>query len=269
MMAERNLPPQRAVFVSDLHLGSRDSQAGLLARFLEGLRTEKLYLVGDVFDFWKLNKGWRWGAAESRVVRAVFDLAARGVEIIYLPGNHDEATLPLAGTQFGPIKILRECVHETADGRRFLVLHGDAFDGIVCYGGWRTRLGEWAYAALLAFNTQINTLRMRKGHGYWSLAGAVKSKVARARAFIDRFERAVAAEAQSRGVDGVICGHIHVPTMREINGLLYINDGDWVESCSALVEDPNGQMQVIFPFAAETRASPASDRIAAPTKAIA
>jgi UDP-2,3-diacylglucosamine pyrophosphatase LpxH len=235
----------RTVFISDVHLGTRGCQAALLLDFLQQVRCEKLYLIGDIIDGWKLKSGWRWPQAHTDVVQQVLSMAQSGVEVVYVPGNHDDRLRDFCGVHFGGVVVARDTVHEAADGKRYLVTHGDEFDGIVTHAKWLAFLGDYAYRALLSVNTRWNALRRRLGMGYWSLSAYVKLKVKNAVQFIDDFETAVSDEARRRGVDGVICGHIHHAEMREIHGVLYINDGDWVESCTAAVERQDGCMELI------------------------
>ena len=235
----------RTAFISDLHLGSRGCQADILLDFIRALDCETLYLVGDIVDGWKLRRGWRWPQSHSDVVQKLLRLARKGVRVVYIPGNHDDRLRDFCGVHFGGVVVARDAVHEAADGRRYLVTHGDEFDGIVNQAKWLAYLGDRAYAALIRLNTRWNAFRRRLGLGYWSLSAFLKAKVKNAVQFIDDYERAVADEARRRGVDGVICGHIHHAEMREIDGVLYINDGDWVESCTAVVEHHDGRLEII------------------------
>ncbi len=235
----------RSIFISDVHLGFRGCQAALLLDFLQSTRCKDLYLVGDIIDLWQMRRGVYWPEAHNAVVRAVLDLARNGTRIIFCPGNHDELIRAHLGTEFGNIVIRDEAVHETADGRRFLVLHGDRFDSVVQCGPWLARLGSDIYGYLLALNGVVNRVRRRLGLNYWSLAGYLKHRVKNAVSYIASFERAVAEEARRRGLDGMICGHIHHAEVRTLNGVLYCNCGDWVESCTALVEHHDGQLEVL------------------------
>jgi UDP-2,3-diacylglucosamine pyrophosphatase LpxH len=247
--------PQRAyrtVFISDVHLGTRGCQAELLLDFIRHVECDTLYLVGDIIDGWKLRSGWYWPQAHNDVVQKILRLARKGVNVIYVPGNHDDRVRDFCGTHFGGVVVARDAIHETADGRRFLVVHGDEFDGIVAQARWLAFLGDWAYRTVLGLNTWFNLARRRMGFGYWSLSAYLKGKVKNAVAFVDAFEHALADEARRRGVDGVICGHIHKAEMRDIDGIAYINDGDWVESCTALVEHPDGRLEILD-WAAERR----------------
>jgi len=239
------LPAFRAVFISDVHLGTRGCQAELLLDFIRHLECDALYLVGDIIDGWKLRSGWYWPQAHNDVVQKVLRMARKGVTVIYVPGNHDEVARDYCGVHFGGVVIARDAIHETIDGRRFLVTHGDEFDGVVQHAKWLAFLGDWSYRTVLMLNTWFNLIRRRLGFGYWSLSAYLKVKVKNALQFIENFETAVADEARRRGVDGVICGHIHKAEMRDIQGVTYINDGDWVESCTALVEHLDGRLEIL------------------------
>ena len=235
----------RSVFISDVHLGTRGCQAEMLLDFIREMECETLYLVGDIVDGWKLKSGWYWPQSHNDVVQKILRLARRGVSVIYIPGNHDEVIRDFCGVHFGGVVVARDAIHEAADGRRFLVLHGDEFDAVVQHARWLALLGDWAYRALLASNTAINQVRRGLGFGYWSFSAFAKTRVKKALQFIENFEQAVADEARRRGVDGVICGHIHKAESRMIGGVAYINDGDWVESCTALVEHADGRMEIL------------------------
>jgi UDP-2,3-diacylglucosamine pyrophosphatase LpxH len=245
VMTDNPIPPFRAVFISDVHLGTRGCQAELLLDFIKHMECDTLYLVGDIIDGWRLKNGWHWPQAHNDVVQKVLRMARKGVKVIYVPGNHDEMARDYCGVHFGGVIIARDAIHETADGRRFLVTHGDEFDGVVQHAKWLAFLGDWSYRTVLMLNTWFNLIRRRLGFGYWSLSAFLKVKVKNALQFIENFETAVAEEARRRGVDGVICGHIHKAEMREIQGVTYINDGDWVESCTALVEHLDGRLEIL------------------------
>jgi UDP-2,3-diacylglucosamine pyrophosphatase LpxH len=235
----------RSVFISDVHLGTRGCQAELLLDFIRHMECETLYLVGDIVDGWKMKSGWYWPQSHNDVVQKILRLARKGVSVIYVPGNHDEVIRDFCGVHFGGVVVARDAIHQTADGRRFLVTHGDEFDAVVQHARWLACLGDWAYRALLASNTVINRVRRRLGFGYWSFSAFAKTRVKKALQFIENFEQAVADEARRRGVDGVICGHIHKAESRTIGGVAYINDGDWVESCTALVEHPDVRLEIL------------------------
>jgi UDP-2,3-diacylglucosamine pyrophosphatase LpxH len=235
----------RSVFLSDIHLGTRGCQAELLLDFIRHMECDHLYLVGDIVDGWKMKSGWYWPQSHNDVVQKILRLARKGVAVTYVPGNHDDRIRDFCGVHFGGVVVARDAIHETADGRRFLVTHGDEFDGVVQHARWLAFVGDWGYRAILSANTLTNRLRRRLGFGYWSFSAFLKTKVKNALQFIENFEQAVADEARRRGVDGVICGHIHKAEMRDIDGIAYVNDGDWVESCTALVEHPDGRLEIL------------------------
>ncbi|WP_419252944.1 UDP-2,3-diacylglucosamine diphosphatase [Caulobacter sp. ErkDOM-YI] len=245
MSAESAVRHYRSIFISDLHLGTRGCQAELLLDFIRHVECDTLYLVGDIIDGWKLRSGWYWPQAHNDVVQKILRLARKGTEVIYVPGNHDDRIRDFCGVHFGGVVVARDVIHETADGKRYLVVHGDEFDGVVQQAKWLAFLGDWSYRTILMLNTLLNRARRRMGFGYWSLSAYLKVKVKNALHFIENFESAVADEARRRGVDGVICGHIHKAEMRDIDGITYVNDGDWVESCTALVEHADGQLEIL------------------------
>ena len=242
----------RSVFISDTHLGTRGCRSDFLADFLEQVSCEKLFLVGDIIDGWRLRKTWYWDADHDRVVRAILKHAKRGTEIVYIPGNHDEmfrAWLPTAHDaqqlEVAGIEVRRETTHVTKRGVRLLVLHGDEFDGVVRYAKFMARLGDSAYTAALVVNRYFNAMRRLMGYDYWSLSQWLKRQVKGAVKAVDRFETALAADAARRGLDGIVCGHIHHAEMRDVEGVLYCNTGDWVESCTALVEQLDGRLELL------------------------
>ncbi|MFQ3664542.1 MAG: UDP-2,3-diacylglucosamine diphosphatase [Sphingomonadaceae bacterium] len=235
----------RTIWISDTHLGTPGCNADLLWDFLHSVKCDTLYLVGDIVDGWRLKRGWYWPTRHSDVVRRVMKMAKKGTRVVYIPGNHDEVLRDFVGLSFGGIEVLPEAVHETADGRRLLVLHGDEFDGVVLYARWLAFLGDHAYALLLKLNVWFNAARRGLGLPYWSLSAHLKHRVKRAVEFISRYEEAVAHAAERRGADGVVCGHIHSAEIRQMGAITYYNDGDWVESCTALVEHADGRMELI------------------------
>jgi len=235
----------RTIWISDIHLGTRGCQAELLLDFLKHTESETLYLVGDIVDGWRLRKSWYWAQSHNDVIQKVLRKARKGTHVIYVPGNHDEALRDYAPIRLGGVRVAEEPMHVTADGRRFVVLHGDQFDAVVRYAKWLAFLGDYAYNAALAINVWFNALRRRLGLPYWSLSAFVKAKVKNAVEYVGRFEAAVAEEARRRGVDGVICGHIHKAEIRDFDGVTYCNDGDWVESCTALVEHADGRLEIL------------------------
>jgi UDP-2,3-diacylglucosamine pyrophosphatase LpxH len=235
----------RTVWISDTHLGTSGCNAELLHDFLHSIKPDTLYLVGDIIDGWRLKRGWYWPQRHNDIVRRVLKLANKGTRVIYVPGNHDEALRDYTGLAFGGVEVVAEAIHETADGRRLLVTHGDEFDGVVLYARWLAFLGDAGYSLLLKLNVWFNAVRRRLGLPYWSLSAYIKHRVKNAVAFISRFEEVVAHAARERGVDGVVCGHIHSAEIRDFDGITYMNDGDWVESCTALVEHHDGRIEIL------------------------
>jgi UDP-2,3-diacylglucosamine pyrophosphatase LpxH len=235
----------RSLFLSDLHLGTKGAQAEALLEFLKHHDAETIYLVGDIVDGWRLRSGWYWPQSHNDVVQKLLRKARKGARIVYVPGNHDEFLRDFYGTHFGGIEVCETALHQAADGKRYLVIHGDAFDMVISHVKWLAYLGDWAYEIALAISTRINWVRRKLGFTYWSLSAWAKLKVKNAVNFIGRFEETLAAEATRHGVDGVICGHIHSAAQRDVDGLIYINTGDWVESCTAVVEHEDGRMEII------------------------
>lgn len=235
----------RTIWISDVHLGTNGCNADLLLDFLKSTDSETLYLVGDIIDGWRLKRNWYWPDAHNDVIRKLLKKAKRGTRVIYIPGNHDEGARQFVNLNFGGVQLLHDVIHETADGRKLWVLHGDAFDGVVLYARWLAFLGDYAYALLLSLNTWFNVVRRKMGFNYWSLSAFLKKKVKNAVEYVGRFEEAVSHAALERGVDGVICGHIHSAEIRQMGKLTYYNDGDWVESCTALVEHFDGRMEIL------------------------
>ena len=236
----------RTVWISDLHLGTPGCQAHRLLDFLRDVECETLYLVGDIVDGWQLRRQWYWPQAHNDVVQKLLRKARKGTRVVFVPGNHDEFARHFLGHSFGGIEVLEDALHVTADGRRLWVTHGDHFDGVIQCAKWLAYVGDRAYELTLRLNRQLNRLRGRLGLPYWSLSAYLKHKVKVAVSYVSDFEEAVAAGARQRGADGVVCGHIHHAEIREIGGVLYCNDGDWVESCSALVEHHDGRLELVF-----------------------
>jgi UDP-2,3-diacylglucosamine pyrophosphatase LpxH len=238
----------RSIFVSDVHLGTKDCKAAQLNNFLKHNSCDTLYLVGDIIDAWKIQQNkWRWKQSHTNVVRRVLGHAKRGTRVVFIAGNHDEFLRPMIpyGFSFGLIEIHNQIEHIGADGKHYLVTHGDLFDGITRLAPWIAFLGDKAYDFVLELNNKFNWIRRRMGFGYFSLSKFLKHKVKKAVDFIFKFEENLANYCKKRGFDGVICGHIHHAEIKEINGVTYMNDGDWVESCTALVEHWNGRWEII------------------------
>jgi UDP-2,3-diacylglucosamine pyrophosphatase LpxH len=241
----------RTLFISDIHLGTRACQAEALLEFLRDHEADTIYLVGDIIDGWALRKGWHWPQAHNDVVQKLLRKARKGTRMIYLPGNHDEFLRDYLGTHFGGIEVVSDAIHEAADGRRYLVVHGDAFDFVIRHARWLAYLGDWAYDTAILFNRWLGAIRRRMGLSYWSLSAWAKLKVKNAVNVISKFEDQLIEEAARRHVDGVICGHIHHAVKREMGGITYINTGDWVESCTVAAEHDDGRIEILRFFPAE------------------
>lgn len=235
----------RTIFISDIHLGTPGCQALALMDFLRTHPSDTLYLVGDIIDGWQLRRRWYWPQAHNDVVQKLLRRVRKGCRVIYVPGNHDEFARDFIGHHFGGIEVVQEAVHVTADGRSLWIIHGDYFDAVVQCAKWLAYLGDNLYEFTLRMNRHLNSLRGRLGLPYWSLSAYLKQKVKTALNYVTDFEEAVANEAKKRGHDGVLCGHIHRAEMRMINGVLYCNDGDWVESRTALVEHYDGRLEIL------------------------
>ena len=247
-MVERNAPSPlrlRTVFISDIHLGFKGCSSELLLDFLHRVEMDTLFLVGDIIDVWSMQKSMFWPQSHNNVLRTILGKAKRGTKVIFIPGNHDEVFRDFDGAVFGNLEIHREYIHEGADGRRMLVMHGDEFDSVVKCSPWLAKLGCTLYDILLAANPYINCIRRKFDLPHWSLSMYLKHKAKTAVQYIGSFEESVAKAARKRGVETVVCGHIHQAEMREIDGILYCNDGDWVESCTSLVEDMDGRLRLI------------------------
>jgi len=236
----------RSVFVSDVHLGTRACQAEQLLDFLRAYPSQNLFLIGDIVDFWAMKRSVQWAPAHNTVVQKVLRRARHGDTVIFIPGNHDEALREHAGTAFGHIRVELEWVHRTADGRHYLLIHGDEYDQVTLHHRWIAVLGDVAYNLLVRLNHGLSRLRrLLRVAGYWSLAGYAKRKVKKAVGFIVDFEDSVARATRQRGLDGVICGHIHWASQRCIEDVEYINCGDWVDSCTAVVEHFDGRLEIV------------------------
>ncbi len=236
----------RTVWISDLHLGTPGCQAVALLEFLRQVECETLYLVGDIIDGWQLRRQWYWPQTHNDVVQKLLRKARKGTRVVFVPGNHDEFARKYVRHNFGGVDVVEDCVHVMLDGRRLWVTHGDLFDAVVQHVKWLAHLGDTLYEWVLNLNRYVNSVRARAGLPYWSLSKYLKLRVKRAVNYIGDFEQAVAREARRRGADGVVCGHIHHAEIRVIDGTLYANDGDWVESLTALIEQPTGELEIIY-----------------------
>jgi UDP-2,3-diacylglucosamine pyrophosphatase LpxH len=252
----------RTVFISDIHLGTPGCQAEALLAFLRDVECETLYLVGDIIDGWQLRRSWYWPQAHNDVVQKLLRKARKGTRVIFVPGNHDEFARKYLHHNFGGVDVMDEAMHHTADGRKLWVTHGDHFDGVIQCAKWLAYVGDRAYEFTLKVNSWFNRARARMGLPYWSLSRYLKLKVKRAVSYVSDFETAVAREARKRGADGVVCGHIHHAEMRMIEGVLYCNDGDWVESLTALVEHADGRLEILDRSVAN--AAPVAEPVALP-----
>lgn len=270
----------RAIFISDVHLGTRACQAESLLSFLREYESEYLYLLGDIIDFWAMNRSMHWAGTHNTVVQKVLRRARHGCKVVFIPGNHDEALRDYTGITFGDIRVEAEGLHQTIDGRRYWLIHGDEYDQVTRHHRWVALLGDVGYNALVRLNLLLSRARrLLRIPGYWSLAGYAKQKVKKAVSFIFDFENAVAHAAHQRGVDGVICGHIHSACDRRIGSIRYLNCGDWVDTCSAIVEHFDGRIEIVHwgvrePTArAQRLAAPAApldpDRVVLPVGAVA
>ena len=238
----------RSIFISDVHLGTRDCKAEQLNNFLKNNTCDTLYLVGDIIDAWRIQQNkWRWKQSHTNVVRRIMGHAKRGTRVIYVAGNHDEFLRPLIplGIGFGLIEVVNQTEHIGADGKHYLVTHGDLFDGITRLAPWLAFLGDKLYDFVLDLNSKFNAVRHKLRLGYWSLSKYLKNKVKKAADFVFQFEKNLAIYCKKRGFDGVICGHIHHAEIKDIDGIIYMNDGDWVESMTALVEHHGGRWEIV------------------------
>ncbi|WP_175697366.1 UDP-2,3-diacylglucosamine diphosphatase [Burkholderia ambifaria] len=255
----------RTIWLSDIHLGSSGCQAPYLLDFLRHNDSEYLYLVGDIIDGWQLKKGWYWPQAHNDVVQKVLRKARKGTQVVYIPGNHDEGARQFCDLAFGDIQVRGEAFHTTLAGKRLWIVHGDLFDGVIQHAKWLAYLGDTLYTLILVLNRWFNRIRSRLGFQYWSLSQYLKHQVKNAVNFISQFETVMTDEARRRGCDGVVCGHIHKAEIRDIDGVLYCNDGDWVESLSALVETMEGELKIVYWTAMRTVPSAAPSRKAKAT----
>ena len=235
----------RSIWISDFHLGTRGCQSELLLEFIKHTQSEKLYLVGDIIDGWALKNTWYWPQSHNDVVQKILRKARHGTEVFYISGNHDEVMRGFVPVNFGGVSILNQVIHETVDKKKYLVVHGDQFDGIIQCAKWLAMLGSITYDFLIYFNRYINFFRKKLGYEYWSLSNYLKFTVKNAVKFVSEYEKLVCNYAKQFKVEGIICGHIHHANMQNMNEIHYINDGDWVESCTALVEHFDGKLELI------------------------
>ncbi len=243
---DAGMPTVRSIFLSDIHLGTRACQAERLLDFLREYDADNLFLIGDIVDFWAMSRAIHWTPAQNTFVQKILRRARRGERVVFIPGNHDEALREYVGVAFGDIEVHAEYVHELADGRRFLLLHGDEFDQITRHHRWVAVLGDVAYNLLVRLNGMLSWTRRRLGiAGYWSLAGYAKRRVKKALQFVFDFEDAALHSARQRGLDGIVCGHIHCAALRAVGALHYVNCGDWVDSCTAIVEHADGRLELV------------------------
>ncbi|MFM1814376.1 MAG: hypothetical protein RLZ98_1071 [Pseudomonadota bacterium] len=248
----------RTIFVSDVHLGTRTCQADALIEFLREHDAETLYLVGDIVDFWRIRRGTVWPQAHNDVLQEILKKVRAGSRVVYIPGNHDDGLREYCGTRFGGIEILRDTVHVSADGKRYLVMHGDEYDVVVRHARWLAYVGDRGYALMLAANVPLNWVRKRLGLGYWSLAAYLKHRVKKAVNHMGEFERSLADRATNHEVSGIICGHIHRAASRDIAGIHYLNCGDWVESCTAITENHDGEFEIVDWLATQRARAPSA-----------
>jgi UDP-2,3-diacylglucosamine pyrophosphatase LpxH len=236
----------RTLFLSDIHLGTRGCQAELLLDFLRHNDAETIYLVGDIVDGWRLRSGWYWPQAHNDVIQKLLRKVRKGARMIYVPGNHDEFARDYIGMVFGGVEVTDHAYHTTADKKRLLIVHGDQFDIVVQHARWLAWLGDWAYTLALWLNLGFNKIRRRLGFPYWSFSAWAKLKVKNAVNFIGAFETALAEAARRHHANGVVCGHIHHAVIRDMDGITYINTGDFVESCTAVAEHQDGRLEVLW-----------------------
>lgn len=235
----------KTIFISDVHLGAKGAKDEFLAEFLKYNECEKLYLVGDIIDGWRLKKRMYWPQSHTNVIRRILTMSKRGTDVIYVTGNHDDFLRKYSGLDFGNIELCDETIFEAQQGQKFLVVHGDKYDSVIQTQKWLALLGDWSYETLVVINRYFNQVRRKFGMGYWSLSSYIKQKVKGAVSFISAYEDAVVKDCKEQGFDGVICGHIHHPEIRMIDGVQYLNCGDWVESCTAIVETIEGEIKLL------------------------
>lgn len=235
----------RSIFISDVHLGTKDVRNDCLLNFLTTVEADYIYLVGDIVDFWKLKKSWHWPETNNQIVQRVLDKVKEGTKVIYIPGNHDERLRDYVGSNLNDVIVCEDAIHTTKENKKLLLIHGDEFDSIVMTNKWLVHFGDWLYDHIVVLNRYYNYVRRKLGFPYWSLSSYLKMHTKKAVQYIENFENAVIHEAKRRGLDGVVCGHIHHPAMKQVDGVMYANTGDWVENCTAIVENQNGQLEVL------------------------
>lgn len=262
-LSEHPTTRYRTIWISDVHLGTKGCQATALLDFLKHTESDTLYLVGDIIDGWQLKGKWFWPQSHNDVIQKILRKCRQGTRVVFVPGNHDSFARHYVQQNFGGIEVVEETEHVTADGKRLWILHGDRFDGVVQFAPWLAYVGDHLYAVALTFNMWLNGARARMGLGYWSLSQYLKQKVKNAVSYISAFEDAVMQEARKNNYDGVVCGHIHKAEIREVDGILYCNDGDWVESMTALVEHDDGSLHIVTwtPPAVERERKPRRSRL--------
>lgn len=241
----KNKKNYRTIWISDLHLGTPGCKAEVLLDFLSEVSSETIYLVGDIIDGWRLKKNWYWPQSHNDIVQKLLKKARKGAKVIFIPGNHDEAARKYLGFNFGEIRIQHQAIHKTVDGKKLWIVHGDQFDGVIRHAKWLAYIGDRGYAVLIRLNNTLNKIRKFFNLPYWSLSQFIKLKVKQAVSFVTAFENIIANEAKRMGYDGVVCGHIHKAELKKINGIIYANDGDWVESLTALGENFDGSLEII------------------------
>jgi UDP-2,3-diacylglucosamine pyrophosphatase LpxH len=236
----------KSVFISDIHLGTKMSQADKLLDFIKTFECENLFLVGDIVDGWAMSSGFYWPQSHNDVIQKILRKARKGTNVVYVPGNHDEFLRSFCDTQFGNLILVKQYIYTASDGKRYLIMHGDEFDAVVNNMKWLSRLGSWAYDFSIIFNIFVTKVRNIFGLPYWSLSAWLKYKVKKAVNFISDYEENLSKYATANNVDGIVCGHIHHPNLRQIGKITYVNCGDWVETCSAIVEHQDGTFEVIY-----------------------
>ncbi len=243
--AEGKILTFKSIFISDVHLGTVGCQANKLLEFYKHTRSENLYLVGDIFDIWALKKSFFWPQEHNDVIQKTLRKARHGTKVKYIIGNHDEIFRKFVPINFGDVELINKCIHETVDKKKYVVIHGDQWDGVMKYAPWLSKVGAIAYNLLLRLNNLVNFIRNIFGKEKWSLAKFLKNKVKNAVKYIGDYEKTVSSYGKKKNVDGIICGHIHKASNQNFDGVNYLNCGDWVENCTALVEHLDGKMEII------------------------